>query len=243
MEDVFSLFRNEILTADCNAFRGLMRHVAEVNEDRDTVIMVQVENEVGLRGDSRDRSDIAHTTFKAPVPDCIVDKLEKDWDCLNEDIRKVLSPARYKNGGFVRGEGWEGAFGSSQQVDELFMAYHYAQYLNAVAAAGKAEYAVPMFSNCWLPSCEVTAAGGGNSPGIYPSGGPIPSVLDIWQLFCPELDFFSPDGLGGYIPILGWGGDVDQNPCMHTTPYTGSEIQREHNTGIRKCPGGLGKKL
>jgi len=59
----------------------------------------------------------------------------------------------------------------------------------------------------------------------------------------PGLFRLTLHNLGGYIPILGWGGDVDQNPCMHTTPYTGSEIQREHNTGIRKCPGGLGKKL
>lgn len=170
-----------------------MRHIDEVDERRDTVIMVQVENEVGLRGDSRDRSDIANAAFEAPVPAHIVEKLESEWDNLNETIRQVLTPARSKDGGLLRGKGWEGTFGSSQQVDELFMAYHYAIYLNTVAAAGKAEYALPMFANSWQPSCEITAAGGGSSPGVYPSGGSIPSVLDIWQLFCPELDFFAPD--------------------------------------------------
>ena len=41
--------------ADARAFAALMRHVREVDSATRTVIMVQVENEVGLLGDSRDR--------------------------------------------------------------------------------------------------------------------------------------------------------------------------------------------
>lgn len=169
-----------------------MRHINELDEGRDTVIMVQVENEVGLRGDSRDRSDIANTAFELPVPEHVVKRLEDEWDDLNGHIRNVLRSHR-KDDLFPRGEGWEGTFGSSQQVDELFMAYHYASYVDTVAQTGKDEYPLPMFANAWQPSSEVNAAGGGDTPGVYPSGGPVPSVLDIWQLFCPALDFFSPD--------------------------------------------------
>ena len=35
-------------------------------------------------------------------------------------------------------------------VDEIFMAWHYARYVNKVAEAGKAEYNIPMFVNAWL---------------------------------------------------------------------------------------------
>jgi hypothetical protein len=50
-----------------------------------------------------------------------------------------------------------------------------------------------MFANAWQPSGEKGVAGGGDSPGVYPSGGPVPSVIDIWQLFAPSLDFVAPD--------------------------------------------------
>ena len=47
-----------------------------------------------------------------------------------------------------------------------------ARYNDYVAAAGKAEYPLPMYVNAWLkqPSTGL--------PGIYPSGGPLPHVMD-----------------------------------------------------------------
>jgi hypothetical protein len=45
-----------------------MRHVREVDSATRTVIMIQMENEVGLLGDSRDRSKEANEAFDGPVP-------------------------------------------------------------------------------------------------------------------------------------------------------------------------------
>ena len=42
--------------ADARAFAALMRHVKEVDGQQHTVIMIQVENEIGMQGDTRDRS-------------------------------------------------------------------------------------------------------------------------------------------------------------------------------------------
>lgn len=66
------------------------------------------------------------------------------------------------------------------------MAWRYARYINSVAAAGKAEYALPMFANAALirPNYQ---------PGQYNSGGPLPHSLDLWRAGAPALDFFSPD--------------------------------------------------
>lgn len=50
------------------AFRRFMHHLKEVDEGHRTVIMVQVENETGLLGDSRDRNEAANAAFEAPVP-------------------------------------------------------------------------------------------------------------------------------------------------------------------------------
>jgi hypothetical protein len=76
------------------------------------------------------------------------------------------------------------------------MAWHYARYIDAIAAAGKAEYPLPMFVNAWLSSLGSTPGGwasGGQKPGEWPSGGPLPHTLDIWQAGAPHIDFLAPD--------------------------------------------------
>ncbi len=55
--------------ADARAFRALMRHIREVDSKQHTVLMMQVENEVGVLRDSRDRSPAASKAFAGrPVP-------------------------------------------------------------------------------------------------------------------------------------------------------------------------------
>jgi hypothetical protein len=69
---------------------------------------------------------------------------------------------------------------------EAFMAWHVASFVGAVAAAGKAAYPLPMYANAWL-------RGPGQAPGVYPSGGPLPWVRDLWQAAAPSIDFLAPD--------------------------------------------------
>ncbi len=66
--EVLSTFSDANRQADARAFGALLRHLREVDGADHTVIMVQVENEVGLLGDSRDRSGDAEAAFAAPVP-------------------------------------------------------------------------------------------------------------------------------------------------------------------------------
>lgn len=182
----------------CKAFKELMRHIKEVDGEYQTVIMVQVENEVGLLQDSRDRSGYALKAFSDPVPIVLLDTLREEWDSLNAMIRANISrPSQQQNSR----QGWAETFGNSDQTDELFMAYHYALYVEGVAAEGKKEYSLPMFTNAWLrnipdetedePSDALFS--GGVRPGDYPSGGPVETVLDIWKIFAPSLDFVAPD--------------------------------------------------
>ena len=37
------------------------------------------------------------------------------------------------------------------------MAWNYARYIGQVAAAGKAEYNIPMYVNAWLQAARITA--------------------------------------------------------------------------------------
>ena len=174
-----------------------MRHLREFDGNHSTVIMVQVENETGLLGDSRDGSSIAEERFSQPVPEDLLTFLAGDWDSLHPDLRSNL--VHFKAQSQPRGS-WADVFGRGPHTDELFMAYHYAQYLNQVATAGKHEYPIPLYTNVWQnyvgedgDNDFPIVAGGGGFPGDYPSGGSTSNVLDIWQQFAPALDFIAPD--------------------------------------------------
>lgn len=195
--EVLSLFYPEARKADAKAFKKLMAHLKEVDEAHSTVLMVQVENEPGLLGDSRDGGPAAEKLFRQPVPADLLDFLEKDWSKLHADFN-------FGNDGPLnvpepRGSAsWEAVFGKSPKTDELFMAYHYAHYVNEVAAAGKAAYPLPLYTNAWQNYFDGDAkpgmpASGGNMPGDYPSGGGTSNVLDIWLQFAPALDLIAPD--------------------------------------------------
>ena len=67
--ELLSPFSDANRDADARAFTALMRHIKEVDSRQHTVIMVQLENEVGMHGDSRDRSPAANQAFAGPVPE------------------------------------------------------------------------------------------------------------------------------------------------------------------------------
>jgi len=98
--------------ADARAFAALMRHIKEVDGQQHTVIMIQVENEVGMHGDSRDRSPAADKAFDGPVPKELMDYLQKHRDTLIPEFRQVWEAAGAKTSGT-----WEEVFGKSAVTD------------------------------------------------------------------------------------------------------------------------------
>jgi hypothetical protein len=56
-----------------------------------------------------------------------------------------------------------------------------------VVEAGKREYPLPIYVNAWLVQNEK------QTPGEYPSGGPVSRMMDIWRAAAPAIDLFSPD--------------------------------------------------
>jgi beta-galactosidase GanA len=143
--EVLSTFAEANREADAIAFAALMGHIRAVDSDSSTVIMVQVENEVGILGDSRDRSEVANAAFSASVPSELMDFIESRRNDLLPEIRQ-----RWNDAG-SRSEGnWEEVFGVGPETDEIFMAWNYARYIDHVVVAGKAAYDIPMFVNAWL---------------------------------------------------------------------------------------------
>jgi hypothetical protein len=173
--------------ADAKAFAALMRHVKEVDSREHTVIMVQVENEVGMQGDSRDFSPLGNKAFAGPVPKELMDYLQQHKDTLIPELRQVWEAAGSKTSGT-----WEEVFGKSAVTDGYFMAWYYARYIGRVVEAGKAELPIPMFVNAAL-------YGVGRGPQPASGGRPWDLVMDIWKAGAPRLDMLSPDNYGNFV--------------------------------------------
>ncbi len=173
--EILSTFGTETLKCDGRAFSTLMRHLKEKDQDQQTVLMVQVENEVGYLGRGRDRSVIADQLFRGEVSPDLIKKLQTDRESLSPELRSHFNPA---------GKTWPGVFGDA--ADEVFMAWNYARYIEDVTEQGKHAYPLPMYVNCQLPAP-------GERAGEYPSGGPHPYYLAVYRATAPSIDFYSPD--------------------------------------------------
>jgi hypothetical protein len=180
--EVLSTLSDENLQADTRAYTAFMHHLREADGGKGTVIMIQLENEVGLIGDSRDRSAAAEAAFAGPVPAELTAYLQSHRESLWPDLRTQWESAGAKTAGT-----WTEVFGDSPETDGIFMAWHYARYMDHLARAGKAEYPLPVFSNTWLVQPEDKV------PGDYPSGCPEPLVIDIWKAGAPAIDINAPD--------------------------------------------------
>lgn len=167
--DVLSANAPANAAADRHAFAALMKHLREVDGTVHTVLMMQVENESGGVGSVRDFSAMAEEQFQQSVPAALVTALHK-------------SPGT-----------WKQVFGGD--ADEAFQAFYQATYVNGVAAAGKAEFPLPMYANVWLsyPVAELPERQMPN-PGVgYPSGGPVQGMIDLWKATAPSIDLIGPD--------------------------------------------------
>lgn len=179
-QEIFSVFGKETLEADKKAFAALLKHIRETDVAK-TVIMVQVENEIGMLPTSREFSKIADGYFNSKVPSELMSYLQKNKIKLVPELK-----ARWEQEGFRTNDTWKNTFGEGLATDEIFQAWYYAKYTHEVAAAGKKEYNLPMFVNAALPRP-------GKLPGQYPSAGPLPHLMDIWQAAAPSIDLLSPD--------------------------------------------------
>jgi hypothetical protein len=173
--EILSTMSPETLKADSHAFSALMKHVYAKDAEQQTVLMVQVENEVGYLGRGRDRSAVANHAFGAAVPRALMQHLEDHRASLSPELSSHFNP---------RGWTWAEVFGEA--ADEVFMAWNYATFIEKVTAAGKDFYALPMYVNCQLPAPMERA-------GEYPSGGPHPYYLEVYRATAPSIDFYSPD--------------------------------------------------
>jgi beta-galactosidase GanA len=163
-----SPFGTETLKADKRAFVALMGHLKKIDSVERTVLMVQVENEVGTYGLVRDFAPAAQAAFEQPVPAAVL--------------------ARQKPKLAASGS-WREVYGD--YADEYFHAWAIARYIGEIAAAGKAVYDLPMYVNNALRNPLDQPPKPWNKD--FASGGPTWDVIDIYKAAAPAVDIVSPD--------------------------------------------------
>lgn len=180
--EILTPFSENNQQADLKAFQALMKHIKEIDEKDHTIIMIQPENEIGMLPTARDYHPLAIARFQVNVPETLITYLKKHKDNLVPEFREV-----WEKNGFKESGTWEEIFGNGLHTDEIFMAWYFARYTEEITKAGKDIYPLPMYVNAALNRP-------GRLPGEgYPSAGPLPHLMDIWQAGAPSIDFLSPD--------------------------------------------------
>ena len=161
--EIASCFSDDVLQADLKAFSALMQHIAEKDPQREVVVMMQIENEIGMLESARDHSPLAVAAYSLPVP---------------QPLLKALG---------IRRQGtWAEVLGTDDYADERFMAWHYAGYVEHLAKAARRIHDMPLYVNAAMNSR-------GRKPGEYPSAGPLAHLADIWKAGAPSIDILAPD--------------------------------------------------
>ena len=164
-----SPFGAETLKADKKAFVALMGHLARIDQARHTVLLVQVENEVGTYGLVRDFGAKAQAAFEQDVPAAV--------------LARQKSPAALAASG-----SWRAVYGD--YADQYFHAWAIASYIEQVAKAGRAVFDRPMYvNNAQRNSAEPLAPWKDN----FASGGPTYDVIGIYKAAAPHIDIAAPD--------------------------------------------------
>lgn len=179
--EIISPFSRNALDADTHAYTELMKHLQAVDGEH-TVVMMQLENEVGLKGDTRDHGAAATAVHEQAVPAQLLQYFAQHREQLSPELAAVWRAA----GGRASGT-WSEVFGSGLASDEIFMAWQLARYLEHMSAAGKAVYPLPVFTNTALAPPWSTRTRS------YSPGAPQYYLLDVWKAGAPSIDFNAPD--------------------------------------------------
>ncbi len=213
--EIASAFSENVLEADCRAFTQWLGHVAEKDKNEGTVVMIQIENEIGMLEDARDHSPAADKAFHAPIPHELASYMKKHKESLHPMLKDKWGAQGFRTEG-----SWADVFGEDIYTDEMFMAWHYAKYVEVLARSARAVYDVPLYVNAAMNSR-------GRKPGEYPSAGPLAHLIDIWHCAAPDIDILAPD-----IYDEGFTDWVSQYH-LHNNPLFIPEIRLSENDGVR----------
>jgi beta-galactosidase GanA len=211
--ETLSPFCEATKKADAKAFAQLMKHVKEYDKDQ-TVILMQPQNEVGMFQDI-DYNPMVLELFEQAVPSQLMAYLNKNKNHLKSYLKDAWAQSNFKKKGT-----WKEVFGDTPESKAFFTTWQYATYINFIAKSGREQYNLPMMVNAWIVQKPE------DLPGVYPNGGPVSRVMDIWKAAAPDIDIQSPDI---YLPNFKEIVDMyhrDDNPLL--VPESKAEVGRAY---------------
>ena len=119
--EILSAFSKTTLDADAHAFAALMDHLAETDARDNTVLMVQVENEIGMLPVARERGAVADRAFDGPVPRELMATIVGRGEKLDE--ARTTRTLEKERGSKPAGT-WAQVFGDDEWGQEVFTAWH-----------------------------------------------------------------------------------------------------------------------
>ncbi len=182
--NIISPLCTEAVEKDKAVFTAIMKHIRQVDEKENTVIIFQMENEIGVLGTERDYSSQAQEAFGKEIPEMMAELFDVNGD-------------------------WKTAFGD--QAEEYFMAYYYATAVEEISKAGKKEYDLPCYANAWLeqyPWFKGSYPTGGPVKGVHKIWkAAAPSLFtigpDIYVAYCADvMDEYSYEGNPLFVPEI-----------------------------------------
>ena len=178
--ETLSPFCEATKKSDARAFAKLMEHIKEYDKEH-TVILMQPQNEVGMF-QKIDYNQVSLDLYKQSVPKQLTSYLKKNKSHLKPYLKDAWSNSNFKTNGT-----WKELFGDTPESKAFFITWQYATYINYVAKSGREQYNLPMMVNAWIVQKPE------DLPGVYPNGGPVSRVIDIWKAAAPDIDIQSPD--------------------------------------------------
>lgn len=122
-QEILSAFGTATRDADARAFAALMRHLKQVDGDRHTVIMVQVENEIGFLPTARERgpvADAAFARFKGSEEAFTADAYARFTEAVTRAGKREYTLPMYVNGAQGRPGKLPGEYPSGGPLAHLF---------------------------------------------------------------------------------------------------------------------------
>lgn len=191
--EIASAFSDNVLQADRKALTKLVERIKATDTDN-TVVMLQVENEIGMLESARDHSQAANREYAKAVPEQFRQYLINNKKSLHPHMLEKLTgsktwtsaSSKQIDSKLKKGATWAEVFGDDRYGDEIFMAYQYALYVQKLAVAVRNIKDMPLYVNAAMNSR-------GRKPGEYPSAGPLAHLVDAWKAAAPAIDMLSPD--------------------------------------------------
>jgi beta-galactosidase GanA len=178
--DILSSMAPATLAADQKIFAALLAHIKAVDAQQNTVLMVQVENEIGMLPVARDYGPQADAAYRGQVPAELMSYLQQHHDTGPRHASAL--GGQWRQNQRHMGRGVRAGHGLGRNFHRL-------------ALCALCRWADPRWQGRLRSAdvCQCGAEPARSRARRISQRGPLPHLIDVWKAGAPALDFLAPD--------------------------------------------------